>query len=38
MGYNSPFISADRAFYELQIPIERIERPAIVKSGSDVAS
>lgn len=36
MGYNSPFISADRAFYELQIPIERIERPVNVKSGSDV--
>ena len=38
MGYNSPFISADRAFYELQIPIERIERPVIVKNGSEVAS
>jgi hypothetical protein len=37
MGYNSPFISADRAFYELQIPIERIDRPVIVKNGSDVA-
>ena len=37
MGYNSPFISADRSFYELQIPIERIERPVIVKNGSNVA-
>lgn len=31
MGYNSPFIPADRAFFELQIPVERIEHNASAK-------
>lgn len=33
MGYNSPFIPADRAFFELQIPIERTT--ALTESSSN---
>lgn len=29
MGYNSPFIPADRSFFELQIPIERLPAESV---------
>jgi hypothetical protein len=38
MGYNSPFIPAERAFFELQIPVERIERQASIKVVAEVVN
>lgn len=34
MGYNSPFISEDRAFFEVQIPIEKVGKPVVASSAS----
>ena len=34
LGYNSPFISADRAFFELQIPVEKVELPELSEPQS----
>lgn len=34
LGYNSPFISADRAFFELQIPVEKVELQKLAEPQS----
>lgn len=34
MGYNSPFISEDRAFFEVQIPVEKVKTTVVARSSS----
>jgi hypothetical protein len=34
MGYNSPFISEDRAFFEVQIPVEKVKKTVVASSNS----
>lgn len=34
MGYNSPFIPKDRAFFEVQIPVEKVKQTVVARSQS----